>query len=281
MTQQLADVELKAKHRAMWASGDYPGMVETFLLPLGPRLVRASGMGPGQQVLDVGAGTGNASLPAAATGADVTASDLTPGLLDAGRRRAEAEGLDLEWVEADAEHCRSRRLVRRRDVLDRRHVRTAPPAGRRRDGPCVPPRRDDRPAELDARGHAGRPLRAMRPFAPAPPPGAQPPPLWGSEEHLRSLFGDRVRSTRSPEVLEITAFAHPVTTASTSRPTTAPPSPCGQRRERGGASRVRPGVRGFCDEGNRGTSTKARYEMEYLLAVGTRHGAELDHRRDG
>ena len=108
MTQQLADVELKAKHRAMWASGDYPAMVETFLLPLGPRLVRASGMGPGQQVLDVAAGTGNASLPAAATGARVTASDLTPGLLDAGRRRAEAEGLDLEWVEADAERLRSR-----------------------------------------------------------------------------------------------------------------------------------------------------------------------------
>jgi ubiquinone/menaquinone biosynthesis C-methylase UbiE len=99
-----ADTELKSKHRKMWASGDYPGMVETFLLPLGPRLVEAAGIGPGMTVLDIAAGTGNASLPAAQAGADVTASDLTPELLEAGAARAEAAGLDLEWVEADAEN---------------------------------------------------------------------------------------------------------------------------------------------------------------------------------
>ena len=103
MAIDVQDSELKARHRAMWASGDYPSMVETFLLPLGPRLVDAAGIGRGMRVLDVAAGTGNASLPAAARGADVTASDLTPELLDAGRRRAEAQGLDIEWVEADAE----------------------------------------------------------------------------------------------------------------------------------------------------------------------------------
>ena len=51
------DSELKARHRAMWASGDYPSMVETFLLPLGPRLVDACGIGPDMTVLDVAAGT--------------------------------------------------------------------------------------------------------------------------------------------------------------------------------------------------------------------------------
>ncbi len=79
----------------MWASGDYPSMVETFLLPLGPRLVEACGIGPGMNVLDVAAGTGNASIPAAKAGANVTASDLTPELFDAGRRRAEIEGAEL------------------------------------------------------------------------------------------------------------------------------------------------------------------------------------------
>src|SRR3954462_12430633 len=93
------DSELKARHRVMWASGDYPSMVETFLLPLGPRLVEAGGIGAGMHVLDVAAATGNASLVPARAGADVTASDLTPELLEAGRRRAEAEGLELEWVE--------------------------------------------------------------------------------------------------------------------------------------------------------------------------------------
>src|SRR3954468_16150249 len=98
-----ADAALKARHRAMWASGDYPSMVETWLLPLGPRLVEACGIGPGMRVLDVGAGTGNASIPAAQAGAEVTASDLTPELLEAGRARADAQGARLDWVEADAE----------------------------------------------------------------------------------------------------------------------------------------------------------------------------------
>jgi ubiquinone/menaquinone biosynthesis C-methylase UbiE len=88
----------------MWASGDYPEMVETFLLPLGPRLVEACGIGAGMDVLDVASGTGNAAIPAARAGANVTASDLTPELLEDGRRRADAEGLTLEWVEADAEN---------------------------------------------------------------------------------------------------------------------------------------------------------------------------------
>src|SRR3954468_16656180 len=96
--QTLPDSELKARHRKMWASGDYPAMVETWLLPLGPRLVDACQIGPGTRVLDVAAGTGNASIPAALAGAHVTASDLTPDLLDAGRRRADAAGTSLEWV---------------------------------------------------------------------------------------------------------------------------------------------------------------------------------------
>src|SRR3954466_15199044 len=97
-TTRIPDAELKARHRKMWASGDYPTMVETFLLPLGPRLVEACGIGDGMSVLDVAAGTGNASIPAAESGATVTASDLTPELLEAGRGHAESKGLELEWA---------------------------------------------------------------------------------------------------------------------------------------------------------------------------------------
>src|SRR5438067_999137 len=77
------DSDLKARHRTMWASGDYPGMVETFLLPLGPRLVEAAGIGAGRRVLDVAAGTGNAAIPAAQRGADAVAwSSMTRDTLD-------------------------------------------------------------------------------------------------------------------------------------------------------------------------------------------------------
>jgi SAM-dependent methyltransferase len=57
----------------------------------------------GQEVLDVAAGTGNLALLAAAEGASVVALDLTPKLIERGRERAAAEGVEIEWVEGDAE----------------------------------------------------------------------------------------------------------------------------------------------------------------------------------
>jgi ubiquinone/menaquinone biosynthesis C-methylase UbiE len=273
VSSTTSDSELKARHRAMWASGDYPSMVETFLLPLGPRLVEACGILPGMRVLDVAAGTGNASLPAAERGARVTASDLTPELLDAGRRRAEAEGLDLEWVEADAEHLpfkdESFDVVmssigamfapHHQEVADEL-VRVCRPGGTIGLLSWTP------------EGMIGALFRMMGPFAPAPPPGAQPPPLWGSEDHVRELFGDRVdfRSLER-EMLEITAFEHPQDYGehfkSLYGPTIA--TQANARRTDREAEFVEALDR-FCDEWNLGTPERARFEKEYLVAVGTR-----------
>ncbi len=85
------DRELKAKHRALWAAGDYPAVAAELISEFGPELVRACGVQAGDRVLDVAAGSGNAAIPAAEAGATVTASDLTPELFEAGppdRRRA-------------------------------------------------------------------------------------------------------------------------------------------------------------------------------------------------
>src|ERR1700759_2488156 len=89
---------LKAKHRAMWAFGDYPAVATDLVSELGPVLVEACQIRPGDRVLDVAAGTGNAAIPAAEAGASVVASDLTPELLEAGRR-----GTTREGAQADAE----------------------------------------------------------------------------------------------------------------------------------------------------------------------------------
>src|SRR5688572_25995680 len=88
-----ADRALKSKHRAMWALGDYPAVATEVIAGLGPILVEAAGVKAGDRVLDVAAGSGNVAIPAAATGAHVVASDLTPELLETGRRQAEAQGV--------------------------------------------------------------------------------------------------------------------------------------------------------------------------------------------
>ena len=79
------DRALKARHRAMWALGDYPTVASEVIPELGPVLVTATGVRRGDRVLDVAAGSGNAAVPAALTGAAVVASDLTPELFTAGR----------------------------------------------------------------------------------------------------------------------------------------------------------------------------------------------------
>ena len=93
----------KSDERSRWAQGDYHGFARRSLWGFGQELVDACGIGPGQRVLDVAAGTGNVAIRAALAGAEVVASDLTPENFEAGRREAAAQGVQLEWVEADAE----------------------------------------------------------------------------------------------------------------------------------------------------------------------------------
>ena len=129
--EREADRELKAKHRALWASGNYAAVAAELVQALGPELVRASGVRAGQRVLDVGAGTGNAAIPAAAEGAMVTASDLTPEPFDTGRRSGRARRRPgVAGGRRGGASLRGRR-VRRGDVLPRGDVRAAPPDHRR------------------------------------------------------------------------------------------------------------------------------------------------------
>ena len=272
-TQGPPDADIKARHRAMWASGDYPSMVETFLLPLGPSLVDACRIVPGMRVLDVAAGTGNASIPAAQRGANVTASDLTPELLEAGRDRAKAAGVELEWAEADAE-----RLPFEDEsfdvVMSSIGVMFAPRHGAAADELV----RVCRPGgtigllSWTPEGMIGSLVRSMGPFAPPPPPGAQPPPLWGSEAHVRELFGDRVEQrVEQRDVLEVTAFTHPHDYAEHFKarygPTiTVRANAVKNKRE----AELDEALDRFCDEWTRGSEDRARFDMEYLLTVGTK-----------
>ena len=185
--------QVAAKHRAMWASGDYAKLAVELVSPLGPVLVQATGISPGDRVLDVAAGTGNAAIPAAQTGASVVASDLVPELLEQGSRLAAERGVNLEWREANAHELPfgdnefdvvissiGVMFAPFHQLAADELVRVCKPGGRIGLISWTP------------EGHIGKLWAAMKPYAPAPPPGAQPPPLWGQEDHVRALLGDRV-----------------------------------------------------------------------------------------
>ena len=95
-------VAFKERQRAMWALGDYPTVARHFEATAA-ELIAACAVAPGDRALDVAAGNGNVALAAAAAGAQVVASDLTPALIELGRARTQATGAAVEWVEADAE----------------------------------------------------------------------------------------------------------------------------------------------------------------------------------
>ena len=273
ITDTPEDRALKAKHAAMWASGSYRTVVDEVVAPLGGILVETVGVQPGQRVLDVAAGTGSSALPAVRRGAEVIATDLTPELLEVGRAAAAAEGLQLTWETADAEalpydDAAFDVVLSAIGVMFAPHhqaaadelVRTCRPGGTIALLSWTPD------------GMLGDLFRTMGPFAPPPPPGAQAPPLWGSEEHLAELFGDRVTfATQQPGILEITAFARPEDYAEHFKARYGPTIVAqANARKDGREAEFEAALQRFCEEHDRGTPDHARFEMQYLVSVGTK-----------
>lgn len=206
-----ADQALKTKHRAVWASGNYSAVVNDLVNPLGPILVEAAGIKPGDLVLDVAAGTGNAAIPAAQIGAEVIASDLTPELMEVGKKWAAEVGVQLTWETADAEalpygdgvfdavlSCLGVMFAPHHQPAADELVRVCRPGGTIGLIAWTPP------------GFIGQMFATMKPYAPPPPAGAQPPPLWGDEDHVRELLGDRVEQVQTEtRAVRLSYFATP------------------------------------------------------------------------
>ena len=210
MTQTMIDdATLKARHRAMWALGDYAAVATEVIAELGPTLVEAVAVEAGERLLDVATGSGNVALPAARVGARVTASDLTPELLEVGRRQSSAEGLAIAWETGDAEalpyadhtfdvttSCVGVMFAPHHQPAADELVRVTRGGGRIGLIAWTPA------------GFIGQMFATMKPYAPPPPPGASPAPLWGDEGHVRGLLSDRVRDLRAGRrQLRVTHFA--------------------------------------------------------------------------
>lgn len=180
--------QLKQRARATWAAGNFDEISKQ-ILDVGRKLVDRVGIEPGMKLLDVACGTGNATIPAALAGADCTGLDLTPELFDYARANAAAAGVEIDWVEGDAEAM---------PFADSSFDRVVSSFG-----VMFAPRHEVAAAEL-ARvcapggviglacwtpdGLIGDMFKMVSSRMPPPPSYAKPPILWGSEAHARSLL---------------------------------------------------------------------------------------------
>ncbi len=183
----LAD--LKETHRATWAAGDYSAVAELIDGAPPADLLTRVPIAPGEDVLDVAAGTGNMAIRAALAGAQVAGLDLTPELLDIARTRAQLAGIHVDWVEGDAEALPfdddsfdvvfsifGVQFAPRHDVAADELARVCRPCGRVGLVNWTPG------------GHIGQFFKIISRYLPPAPGYVSPPPLWGNEDHLQSLF---------------------------------------------------------------------------------------------
>jgi ubiquinone/menaquinone biosynthesis C-methylase UbiE len=258
----------------MWALGDYHRFALATVWELGPVLVEACGIGPGQRVLDVAAGTGNVAIRAAERGAHVVASDLTPENFEAGRREARERGVELEWVEADAEALPF--ADAEFDVVTSSLGAMFAPDHRAVADELL---RVCRPGgtigmiNFTPGGLAAQFFGLFEPYAPPPPPGAASPLMWGSEEHVRSLFGDRIDAARRTRRRYTESAPSPRHYRDLFKATFGPAVAvyASLAGEPGRAAALDRDFLEFATRANRGPrGGPAEYEYEYLLVVAKR-----------
>jgi SAM-dependent methyltransferase len=196
---------VKQKQQATWASGDF-SVVAARILYQAEQLCETAELQAGWRVLDVATGSGNAALGAARRGCEVVGVDYVPALLERGRIRAEAEHLDVEFLEGDAEQLPFPEasfdavlsiygvmFAPNHQRAAAELVRVCRPGGRIALACWTP------------EGFIGDTFRLFSKYLP-PTPGLQPPVRWGDEAYQRSLFGDSV--TVETSIRRIALFRH-------------------------------------------------------------------------
>ncbi len=265
-----AIADLKKTHRATWAAGDYAAVAE-MIDEAPPRdLLARMDLAPGQDVLDVATGTGNVAIRAAAAGAQVVGLDITPELFATARRRAAEHDVTVDWLEGDAEELPFEdesfdrvlstmgvQFAPRHEVVAQELARVCRPGGRIGLVNWTP------------QGQIGELFKIMGSYLPAPPDYASPPPLWGSEEHVRELFagtGVELEFTRGMNPWDFDSPEHYVVFMETHY------GPTLKARERltaeGRWEECRGELLAMAERRNEATDGGLLMHAEYLVAVG-------------
>jgi ubiquinone/menaquinone biosynthesis C-methylase UbiE len=247
--------------KTMWGSGNYAAVAER-ISDVGELVVERAGVAPGMELLDVACGAGNATIPAAREGARVTGLDFSPDLLAIARERAADAMVEVDWVEGDAQElpfddARFDRVISTfGHMFAPDHERTAAEMTRvcRPGGliavACWPPD-----------GAIGRMYRTTAELLP-PPPGGQPPNLWGTEDHIRKLLGDGEFERHAVEWTDESVESYARFMLESFGPLLNARELLGERE-----NELDEAFRAFLAEENLNDDGTLRFKGEYLLAV--------------
>jgi SAM-dependent methyltransferase len=265
--------EEQQRARALWASGDYASMAY-LVAEMGAHTIDRAGIAENERVLDIGCGPGEAAtIPAARTGARVTGLDLSPELLDAGRENASEAGVEVEWIEGDAEQLPFEDASF--DVVISTVGIMFAPDHRRAAREAA---RVTRPggrlaiASWSPDGSTGRFVAATAKHMPPPPEDVQPSSLWGTEQHVRELFegtGVDLRFETGAVRFKFESADH----ATEFYETRSPPIAAAKEKlePEGRWDALRSDLRRFFGD-EIAAAGEDGYPGEYLLALGTKRG---------
>ena len=182
--------ELRGRARATWAAGDWDSFAR-LIAPVGELVIERAGIEPGAELLDVGTGSGgNVAIPAALRGAKVTGLDVTPELLELARGHAADAGVEVEWIEGDAQHLPfgDASFDRVTSTFGAMFAPDHAGAAAELVRVCRPGGRVLMTTWVND-AFVGEMFKLTGRYLPPPPPGVQPPPLWGFEDHVKEMFG--------------------------------------------------------------------------------------------
>jgi len=245
----------------MWGTGDFHAVSEK-IATAGETLVEAAGIEPGMDLLDVGCGTGNATIPAAKLAARVTGLDFSPGLIEVAREKGADAMVEVDWIVGDAQAMpfEDESFDRVISIFGHMFAPDHTAAANELKRVCRPGGRIAI-ACWTPEGTLGQMFKRMSTLNPPPPEGFQPPVLWGTEEHVRELLGDGARFERDDvEWVHESAEAYARFMEDSFPPLLA-------ARKAVGDERVHEVYLGFLEEVNEATDGGFRFRGEYLLSV--------------